>query len=104
MKLTKHINWRVVVDVPRHRWVDTKGTLENHERLMREAAKEIADNIKRHIDTDEQPRIEADEVCRFCEYLWASAIDEEGKPGCCDKALSEWQAAHPDSQQFGVGA
>lgn len=104
MRLTKRSNWRVVIDIPRHRWIDTKGTIENNERLMHDAADEVANNIKRRVDTDEAPRVESDEVCRFCDYPWASALDEDGKPACCDKALSEWQGLQPESGQFGVGA
>ena len=103
-KLTKRIDWRVVVPVPSHRWIDILQTQENHERLMRDACKEVVDSIKRHVDTDETPEIHSTEVCRFCEYPWESALDKEGKPACCDKALSEWQALQPESQQFGAGA
>ena len=103
-KLTKQVNWRVVVDVPRPYWIDTKGNLDNYHRKMLYAAEQIATGIQRHVDTDEKPRIESDEVCRFCEYPWASALDDDGKPRCCDKAVSEWEALEPESRQFGVGA
>ena len=104
MKLTKRIDYRVVVSVPDHRWIDTKRTQESHERLMRDACQEVVDGIKRHLDLAENPTIESTEACRFCGYPWESALDEEGKPACCGKALSEWQALQPESQQFGAGA
>ena len=102
MKLTKEINYRVVIDVPQHRWIDSKKTQENHERLMYDECRQLVDDIKRHIDTEEKPTIESTTVCKFCEYPWE--VDTEGRPVCCDKAVSEWQGMQPDSQQFGVGA
>lgn len=97
-KITVYSNWRVEVkpDVG-YRSPDHKGMIEGCNDLMRE--------IKRHVDYDAiKVAYDEEEQCAFCKYPWASAIDDDGKPGCCDKAIDEWETNHPDSQQFGAGA
>ena len=103
MNLTKQTNFRVVIPVLDHPRIDTKRTQDSHEYLMRAYCKDIVKAIKRHLDV-EDAHVESDEICKFCGYLWASALDENGRPACCDKAISEWEGLQLESQQFGAGA
>lgn len=107
MKLTKQVNYRVVIGVERHPWLNTSGQ-KREEELMHDTCKEICDAIERVCyainKSSAKPRVESTTVCAFCSYEWANAVDEAGKPACCNKALSEWESQQPKSQQFGAGA
>ena len=97
-KVTVLSNWRVEVRP------DLRYMFPTDEQC-RSYCKDILEQVKRHVDYG-SASIEVDqtEECSFCGYLWENAIDDDGKPGCCAKAVDEWETQHPDSQQFGVGA
>lgn len=107
MKATKQIDYRVVIDVSEHPWINVSGQ-QREEEMMNDTCKQIADAIERACyainHSSGKPRIESTQVCAFCEYPWASALDNDGKPACCEKAIDLWETNHPDSQQFGAGA
>lgn len=50
------------------------------------AAKDVADQIKRHVDGVSSITIEpdTDEVCEFCGYNWTEG-DSPHNGGCCEK-------------------
>ena len=52
---------------------------------------DIKSSIERHVDDISDIRVEWDskEICEFCGMEWKDAIDEDGIPWCCDKAMKE---------------
>jgi len=88
MSQTKRINYRVVIPVSTHPWISSKGTQEDHERLMSDYCRAIVALVQRHLDV-EPASVESDVVCRFCEYPWKSALDDNGLPACCQAAIDE---------------
>ena len=63
MSLTKKTNFRVVIPVLDHPWIDTKRTQDSHEHFMNDHCNNIAKAIKRHLDV-EDAHVESDEVCQ----------------------------------------
>ena len=59
--------------------------------VQKKRAHEIEAAVKRHIDNVDQVYIdtEADVICEYCERDW------ESPPGCCNKAMDEYETAHP---------
>ncbi len=107
MSATKQIDYRIVICVPRHPWIGSADTAREAQ-LLRDHCEDIVSAIRgvvEHVSRDsDAPRIESTTVCKFCEYPWESACEENGKPACCQKAIDQWETNHPDSQQFGAGA
>jgi hypothetical protein len=64
------------------------GTRTEEEELL--ACKELAVQIKRHCNI-EQVAVNYETIykCSYCGYEW------EEPPGCCDKAMDEYEKEHP---------
>lgn len=101
MKLTRQFRFRVVALVQEPYGAGGMKP-EEYERRMRSEANAIKEAIERHVDGVSTITAISDTVCNFCRSEWET--DEAGVPVCCNKAISEWQALQPDSQQFGAGA
>ena len=80
-KITKRIDWRVEVYPLQHMGDDEM------------ECRDIEKQIKRHVDGFNYTRIIADveESCGFCGHNWERAIDDDGCPVCCNKAVDEWE-------------
>lgn len=100
MKIIKKSNFRVVVE-PRAlgnfgatiRVSDSffHKTPESIEKGYMDRCREIADQIKRHVDETGSVDIEFDTtaICSHCGHEWE--VDETGLPQCCQKAQSEFE-------------
>mgnify|MGYP001573439519 CR=1 FL=1 len=79
-------NFRVVC------FVDEFTTFANHDektRIIERRAKQIRDDIKRHIDGIASHQIEWDTVCEFCGATWETDPDTK-EPVCCGRAQEQF--------------
>lgn len=86
MRVIKKTNLRIEIDYLR--W-----TAEDwYERKLQEKAEELRDQLgsfaRVEVVFDELP------VCSHCGYEWD--LPELGRPWCCDAAIKEWRAEHPE--------
>lgn len=63
------------------------------EKDIIERCEEIIEQVKRHVDNVGYVGVEFDseEQCPFCGYNWEAACDGTGAPGCCQKAIDEYE-------------
>jgi hypothetical protein len=98
MKKTEHSNYRVCIDVAEKRpFISLRGGEivhgSDHDAWLR-AAEEIKKQVTRHCDEIGQVWVDFDTEtsCEFCGCRW------EDPPGCCDKAIEEWDAVQAVAQ------
>lgn len=101
--LTRHSNWRVVIEPRRlgdYGYVRTSDsflrTEEDIAKDYRERCEGIADDVKRHVDNVAYVGVESDteSLCPYCRGAWMP--EEHGFNGCCDEEVTLWKAAHKD--------
>jgi len=99
MKIIRKTNFRLLVepkslgDYGSIRVSDTffNKNAESIERQYMSRCKEIADQIKRHVDDVRSVDIDYDTeaVCSHCGYSWE--VEEDGTPLCCNEAVKQFQ-------------
>jgi len=94
MKVKRISNYRVEVtpDPPR-------SPREDSHQWYRDRLATLVKEILRHVDGIDlvQAAWDSYEFCEHCGELWECCIADPvtGEPGCCDKAVQEWESQHP---------
>ncbi len=85
MKKEVRSNFRAVV-YPYENKISTPTPDESRENCQKLRAE-----INRHVDEISDVHVVWDTSieCSFCGYGWEAALDENGSPVCCDKAIEE---------------
>ena len=52
-------------------------------------ADEMIEQIKRHVDTEEDPVVEENLCCEHCHLEWDDCFDDEGDVQCCAQLMKE---------------
>ena len=68
-------------------WFGSKTKLDG----LRNSARELVREIKKHCAYYEEYELKYNWVCSFCGDNWENSLDERGCPICCNKALREWE-------------
>lgn len=108
MKIVRKSNFRVVV-TPRRlgdygsiRISDNFFGNKSDEQIEKDylnRCKDIADQIKRHVDDVDSVEVDYDAeepVCSHCNLDWD--IDEDGCPTCCNKAIEEFEQSKQETK------
>lgn len=94
MKKTRPMNYRLTYYPEDNQWNS------DEEALDLKDLKSLRAEIFEHIPTSRSQgkhdggNIEYDtyDYCEFCNRKWD--VDDDGCPGCCNKAMEEWNAEH----------
>jgi hypothetical protein len=94
MKKNVLVDIKITCDPPSNWYIQRAKTEEERAKRYEEWVKEFHDFIRDHRSQDPvylNVEREYQERCEFCGELWADAIDENGIPGCCNKAVKEYE-------------
>lgn len=92
MKRLVRDNYRVVISID-PTWRRGYGSDDDYKDTQRDA-EHARDQVVRHVDVAQHNvRVEWDTetICGFCHWEWEKSFDGPEGPGCCDRAMEEWE-------------
>lgn len=90
---TIYSNYRIEVALQEQRSCNHKTPEEKHLSMIRDLeALRIA--VTRHLEHHDgiSSHFDREICCQFCGESWAPAVDDNGVPWCCNKAMLDYEA------------